>query len=124
MALGQAASKDLNSTVVQEHLRSDFICHIHESIHKSDQIKEIEKVKDDYNLNMSLDAENHILYERSLKSSLSIHQSEDNTVLAVESSILSQDNEDSLTGNILSQYVFIFLKIMSRTIFRILLLFV
>lgn len=73
---------------------------------------------------MRLDAENLILYERSLKTSLSIHQSEDNTVLAMESSILSQDNEDSLTGDIFSQYVFITLKIMSRTISRILLLFV
>lgn len=87
---------------------------------KSDQTKEIEKVKDDYNLNMSFDAENLILYERSLKTSFSIYQSEDNTVLAMESAILSQDNEDSLTGNILSQYVFISLKIMFRTISRIL----
>lgn len=87
---------------------------------KSDQNKEIEKVQDDYNLNMRLDAENLILYERSLKTSFSIHQSEDNTVLAMESAILSQDNEDSLTGNILSQYVFISLKIMFRTISRIL----
>lgn len=87
---------------------------------KSDQTKEIEKVKDDYNLNMSLDAENLILYERSLKTSFSIYQSEDNTVLAMESAILSHDNEDSLTGNILSQYVFISLKIMFRTISRIL----
>lgn len=87
---------------------------------KSDQNKEIEKVKDDYNLNMSLDAENLILYERSLKTSLSIRQSEDNSVLAMESAILSQDNEDSLTGNIFSQYVFISLKIMFRTISRIL----
>lgn len=69
---------------------------------------------------MSLDAENLILYERSLKTSLSIRQSEDNSVLAMESAILSQDNEDSLTGNIFSQYVFISLKIMFRTISRIL----